>query len=97
MTDAMNSHGMTLLTLKTLILWVSFADTALRFIRLHKQSTLLRIYPPKGNILTLWSSMDNTLVCAQYLRNNCGRVLPDSDFFILSLLGYVFKLLRIHI
>ncbi|VDB85952.1 BgtTE-56040 [Blumeria graminis f. sp. tritici] len=43
---------MTLLTLETLILWISFANTTMRYVRLHKQSTLLRKYPPEGRFKT---------------------------------------------
>ena len=39
---------MTLLTFETIILWISFANTNMRYACLHKQSTLLRKYPPKG-------------------------------------------------
>ncbi|VCU39872.1 BgtTE-56014 [Blumeria graminis f. sp. tritici] len=43
---------MTLLTLETLILWISFSNTTKRYASLHKQSTLLRKYPPKGSFKT---------------------------------------------
>ncbi|VDB92563.1 Bgt-20285 [Blumeria graminis f. sp. tritici] len=49
MTGAMYTCRMTLLTLQTLILWISFANTSMRYVRLQKQSTLLHNYPSKRN------------------------------------------------
>ena len=43
---------MTLFTLETLILGISFASTTMRYACLHKQSTLFRKYPPKGRFKT---------------------------------------------
>ena len=38
---------MTFMTLETLILWISFVNTTMRYVYLHNLSTLLREYPPK--------------------------------------------------
>ena len=40
---------MTLLTLDTLILCILYVNTTIKYACLHKQSTRLLVYPPKGN------------------------------------------------
>ena len=63
MTGAMYTCRMTLLTLETLILWISFVNTTMRYACFHKQSTLLRMYPRKGN--------PNLLIIQVCLRHLC--------------------------
>ena len=70
MTGAMYTCWMTLSTLETLILWISFANTTMRYVRLHKQSTLLRKYPPKGRFKTFgYPSMPSSSMNTSAARN----------------------------
>ena len=78
----MHTCKMTLLTSETLILWVSFANTTMRYVRLHKQSTLLRKYPPKG-IQNLWLPKHAFVIHVYQCREKYDCVLPKkiNSFF----------------
>ena len=96
MTGTIYICRMTLLTLETLILWISFANTTMRYVRLHKQSTLFREYSSKGSFKTFdYPSMPSTSMYKSAARRVvvfCWIWTTD----LLSQVGYVFKLSRLY-